>query len=868
MSLKVKILATVFAIAAFGFLAEYFIFNNIIFDGCTQLERSNAASDMDRIRNALDNENLHLDVILHNISSSDALYRFASVQDKSSFATYFSWEALRAAQVNLVALYDASDRLLQGAAFDLGSREQLHLRLFDKDQPASANPLVLAHGALTPVKGLLMTEAGPMLVAARPVLNTQGWGPSRGTLVMGRLLDEALLSALREKLHLSFSVSPLPTVPPDKASGKPGAARPAPLAMNPLDDNTLVVTATQADILGRPALTLRLDYPRSITRMGRELLQYVAWAFVGLSALMAGGLLFFTQRMVVSPLLRFARHVTGLGDNPETSRPFLIKGNDEIGQAVTAVNDLLAGRRLAVSQLKENQALLRAMLAGIPLDFWARDRDMRCIMQSNISIRHWGNLVGKPLALQSQDAWMRQADHILSGETLARDVSLTTRDGRTRIFHQTVAPILGEGRLEGILGINIDITEERRREEELRQAKQAAEDANRSKSEFLANMSHEIRTPLNTVLGMLQLASLSPLDPTLREYVETALASGRGLLAVIGDILDLSKIEAGKLELEDRPFSLAETMAVLRAAFWPQTVKKGLRLDIALAPDVPLVVRGDAGRLRQILFNLMGNALKFTDAGGVRVDVAAKALPGPQNAHRFRFLVTDTGIGIAPDKLEEIFKPFVQVDGSYKRNRSGSGLGLAIVRRLTELMGGRIDVESEVGAGTTFACELVLRQASAAEQEQLRQEAERAALESQQSLRLLLVEDEAVNRIMASKLIEKLGHAVQSAANGQEALALLQREDFDCVLMDVQMPDLDGLETTRLIRTSDTLGAKRAIPVVALTAHAMKGDREKCLDAGMDDYLAKPLELEALKTVLSRIGRFDAPQEAGAAVNN
>ena len=395
-----------------------------------------------------------------------------------------------------------------------------------------------------------------------------------------------------------------------------------------------------------------------------------------------------------------------------------------------------------------------------------------------------------------------------------------------------------------------DVTDRKKMLDDLVAAKERAEAANRAKSEFLANMSHEVRTPLSGLFGMLQLALGTELTAEQRDFLTTALATGKSLLAILNDILDFSRMEAGALSLEARPFDLRASLKVVLDNFRLAVEEKGLSLLLEVDPALPPVVVGDEGRVRQVLFNLLGNAIKFTPGGSITLEI--HALPG-RSAGELRLVlaVSDTGIGIPDDRLADIFQPFTQVDGSYTRRYQGTGLGLGIVKRLVELMGGSVAVDSEPGQGTTV--HLVVSTALPGPALSLARERRQRARAPGARLRVLVAEDSRINRILVIRVLEKLGHEAVEARDGREALALLAGRQFDLLLLDVQMPEVDGLEVTRRVREGRDGVLDRTIPIIAMTAHAMKGDREFFLDAGMDGYIAKPFDLDQFGEVLREV---------------
>ncbi|WP_291329758.1 response regulator [Desulfovibrio sp. UCD-KL4C] len=441
---------------------------------------------------------------------------------------------------------------------------------------------------------------------------------------------------------------------------------------------------------------------------------------------------------------------------------------------------------------------------------------------------------------------------VVSGETdrFSLEFAIEGKGNGESFWHMLeVTPM--RGRSGGAVASFIDITGRKEMERELIKARDAAEEASRFKSRFLASMSHEIRTPLNGIVGMTDLTLWPDLTESQAENLEIVRLSADQLLTLINDILDLSKVEARMLKLEIKEFRLHDSLRGIVKSMEPQAFGRGLVLNIDIDEDVPDIVCGDEARLKQILYNLVGNSVKFTEQGGVFVQVSAIDGSDDKENVTLQISVRDTGIGIPDDKQALIFESFRQADNSTTRKFGGSGLGLAISRELVEMMGGVLAVRSSEGYGSVFTFDVVLKRGDPANITlEDSNNGENASENLRKSYRVLVVEDNPINVRVASSLLKKMGHSVYVASNGIDAVRRLSVMNVDLVLMDLEMPEMDGFEAAKHIRSGESGEAKKNIPIIAMSAHAMSGVRERCEQVGMDNYIAKPVQYSDLKEVI------------------
>ncbi len=568
------------------------------------------------------------------------------------------------------------------------------------------------------------------------------------------------------------------------------------------------------------------------------------------------------RRVIAGEAMQMKYEVVGLRGGRRWLETHAVPMMDHGAVVHLSVTRDISEQRQAEEALRGSEALFRTLALHVPVGIYQADTEGMCLYVNNC----WCRLAGLTDVQALGDGWTRAIhpedrekvfaewdESIRNNRPFFLEYRFITPSGTIHWVQGVASPLTtGSGRITGYIGCVSDITGQKELAEALLQSRLQAEAANRAKSEFLANMSHEIRTPMNAIIGLGRLALLTELTGKQRDYLEKIDSSAGTLLHLINDLLDLSKVESGKLTLENITFSLNSCLASVQSIVRVKSMEKGLELQVSVAPEVPTQLTGDPFRLEQILINLLGNAVKFTHQGVVALEVTCEPTVEDEPVPVI-FTVTDTGIGMTDEQMTRLFKPFNQADNSTTRRYGGTGLGLSISRRLVELMGGEIRVASKPGQGAVFTVTVFLGHSDLPVEQSpppLDPEVVTAALKGR---RVLIVEDHPINQQVARELLEQVGMIVSLADNGREATVCMSEPGsrFDLVLMDIQMPVMDGYEATRLIREQWPAGG---LPIIAMTAHAGREELERCLLSGMDGHLTKPIsDTKLYRTLMGRL---------------
>jgi PAS domain S-box-containing protein len=876
-----------------GAIGALFVASRLVLvESFGRLEAAQTRQNVDRALGALAEDLAHLSQECHNAAAWDDAYAFIQDRNPDFIRTNIGYgKASDPAQrgLNLELYLDSTGARVFGEGFDLSSWSE---RPVPTGVEETLLPLLASNDASAGLSGIVDLPDGPMMVAAHAIVATQRNSPSRGWLIMGRWLDSNEIRRLADTTQLSLTAQAVngSQLPPDFEAARSHLDGSRQAVVQPLSGETIAGYTVLNSLEGKPVLLLRVDLPRSTYAEGLRSIRYSLASLVVAGLIFGSLVLLLLERTVLAPLDALNKSVRRIGAKGDLAERVPVEGNDELAALAGSINrtldDLEQARRKqeeAEAARTASESTFRLLFTGNPLPMWLYDSNTLKFLEVNEAAQaHYGYSHDEFLQMRISD--IRPPEEV--GNPLkdlsrprpalqsSRECRHKLKDGRV-ISVEIVSHTLEWKARQAVVVVAQDVTVRKQTQAELISAKEAAEEASRAKSEFLANMSHEIRTPMNGILGMTELALDSPLNHEQRECLVMVKKSAQSLLGIIDDILDFSKIEAGKFGLDSSRFDLR---SCLEEAIHPVALRaqeKGLALNYEVSPAVPARLLGDPLRLRQVIINLLGNAIKFTERGGV--SLCAEVESCDNRNVRLHISVSDTGIGIPPEKQKLIFEAFSQADGSTSRKYGGTGLGLAICSRLIQIMEGLIWVESQMGCGSTFhftACFGVADPIDAVDSpapaglpasvvEDPR--GELVAPTSFQPLRILLAEDNFVNQRLALRLLEKRGHSATVVRTGREALERLEQEPFDLVLMDVQMPEMDGVEATEAIRARERETGGH-LPIIAITAHAMNGDREKYLASGMDAYLPKPIRQQDLWSLIESFPRISRPASPPAPV--
>lgn len=831
----------------------------------------------------------------------DDAYAFVQNGDPKFIQSNLISGQLATNQINLIAFIQPSGRITFGTGFDLKTQQKKPIPA-DLLRRLVTNDRLLRHPTLTStLSGVVSISEGTMMIISRPILTSDNKGPIRGTLVVGRYLDQAEVNKLANITRLKLDIQSIRLTPlPEHLQSwqSLNTVKTGTTGMEILDDNTIAGYALFQDIYGKPAIVLRTDSDRTIYRQGQTTLWLLTGSMLGTGIVFCFATLLLLERLILSRLVKLSSEVNAIGRSNLSDRVSDF-GQDELSQVAVGMNTLLAdleayeqSRQYAVDALQKSERKFRNLFENSQVgifrvrmaDSLILDANQQFSSMTGYSTQLIGQIHTTALYLNLEDRDRARTQLLTSGELQNLEAQFRKQDGSTfwGLFSARLDP--ESGYADGVIA---DISDRKAVETELRRTVEVAEAANRAKSVFLSNMSHELRTPLNVILGFSQLLLRGgSLNGQQKEYLDTINRGGEHLLTLINDVLEMSKIEAGRATFTPIDLDLYKLLDWVQQMFTLKAQSKGLKLILERSPDLPQFIHADESKLRQVLVNLVGNAVKFTQDGAIalrakpaRTGTEIFAQAGTETAlqsgvetllqssietvlqsgaetvlqsgaetlpFQILFEVEDTGPGIRETDLPNLFQPFVQTDSGQKA-QEGTGLGLAISQKFVRLMGGDITVSSTVGMGTVFRFTIATTIATTTFKPAKVSRPRVIGLALDQPLyRILIVEDKPENRQILRELLTQVGFEVQEAVNGVEAIEIWERWKPHLIWMDIRMPVMNGYEATKQIRAASERAKVVPPIIIAITGSVFEEDRKVAIAMGCCDFVRKPFQVEMI----------------------
>lgn len=803
-----------------------------------------------------------LDNILLDWSQWDDTYNFINNPNKEYIKSNLSAATLAQSKLNLIFYIDHSGKLIFKGSNEIEEKKvdetlkDFKAHFLYKDYLKYSNK---------PIRGIIPLEKGFMAIAGRPILRSDGTGPTMGMLIMGRYIGDKEIDKISNITQLTVKVEKVDSSKGELKFKSLGILEYSNIVVSPLNKDTVIGYSILKDLYGKSSFMLEIEAPRDMYNYGEESIKFFNM-FLLISGVIVGIItLLLLEKAGLSRLQKLTSGIKNIEESMDLSIRIPVDGKDELATFASVTNRMLDRLRDSREELLESENKYRHLFESMinPFAYYEIIEDKESgeidytFLEVNSAYEKLTGLnkeyiIGKSLSYVSKDmnkALFQWVDEFKNTNNIGEKIKSKKYLNIGERWYLSSAYRPEENY---IITIYQDITELILTENELREAKDLADDANKAKSEFLANMSHEIRTPINAIIGMAELLKDNSMHTRKDELVTFINDAGNLLLNIVNDVLDFSKMEAKKFTLDSYNFNIYSVFQNITDIMSIKANQKGLTLKYNIPPNIPNLY-GDGDRLYQILLNLLTNAVKFTEKGEITLKADIEKME--KDSIVIKFKVIDRGIGLNEETQKKLFQPFVQGDASTTRKYGGTGLGLSICKELAELMGGKIGVKSAEGHGSTFWFTAKFKTLKYLEANDNIDENLKGDIEQfdngDRSILILLAEDNEINRRLAAMQLNKLNVAVHSASNGEEAVKKAFQNEYSLILMDCQMPVMDGFEAAKEIRRLEK-ESKRHTPIVAMTANSMEGDRERCIEAGMDDYMAKPVRLKDLQDIITR----------------